>query len=425
MDALDDPRQDARGQRMNTWMRPALVSWLPLCALTLLVAPATAQEPGAPRALRARTASAAPAQAEAVELFGSEVPAQPPAAPGGEPTADHPAWAAYHQAFLALSAGRRTECLEQLRHLEQTYASHPLASRASALIRQLTDSGRAADDERAVVATPAAPGEGRDGPATSLSRAEFVVAQTIHGVGLGLELCLLAECDDSRAVGASMIAGGGVGLGLSLLLTGDGITPGHAAMLNAGTAWGAASGFFLSGAINPTSDEARVIPASMIAGQLAGMGLGHLIWRGTHASAGDVAIATSGGLWLDFVTLMVTLAADIDTEPTFGALLASTVVGLGAGALIADQYPMSRGRVLVIDGGAAVGALVGVGAGLIIQSDEEAPYFLLPAIGAVGGLALTTYLTRNWDRSDNDLPQVAFGLSPWQGGGMFSGSLTW
>ena len=410
-------------------MRNALVSWLPLCALTLLAAPTQAQEPGAPRALRTRTASAAPAQAEAVELFGSEVPARPPAAPSGEPTADHPAWAAYHQAFLALSAGRRAECVEQLRHLEQTYASHPLAARATALLQQLTAStSDERRDERTLVATPIAPGEGRDGPATSLSRAEFVVAQTIHGVGLGLELCLLAECDDSRAVGASMIAGGGVGLGLSLLLTGDGITPGHAAMLNAGTAWGAASGFFLSGAINPSSGEARVIPATMIAGQLAGMGLGHLIWRGTHASAGDVAIATSGGLWLDFVTLMVvgaTFDGDLEPEAAFGALLASTVVGLGAGALIADQYPMSRGRVLVIDGGAAVGALVGVGAGLIIQADDTAPYFLLPAIGAVGGLALTTYLTRNWDRSDNDLPQVAFGLSPWQGGGMFSGSLTW
>ncbi len=410
-------------------MRDALVSSLPLCALLLLAAPARAQEPGAPRSLRARTASAAPAapaQAEAVELFGSEVPARPPAAPSGEPTADHPAWVAYHQAFVALAAGRRAECVEQLRHLEQTYASHPLAARATALLQQLTT--RSSDergDERALAATPVAPGEGRDGPATALARAEFVVAQTIHGVGLGLELCLLAECDDSRAVGASMIAGGGVGLGLSLLLTGDGITPGHAALLNAGTAWGAASGFFLSGVINPTSDEARVIPATMIAGQLAGLGLGHLIWRGTHASAGDVAVATSGGLWLDFVTLMVAFSADLDTEPTFGALLASTVVGLGAGALIADQYPMSRGRVLVIDGGAAVGALVGVGAGLIIQSDDDAPYFLLPAIGAVGGLALTTYLTRNWDRSDNDLPQVAFGLSPWQGGGMFSGSLTW
>lgn len=414
---------------MNTWMRAALVSSFPLCALVLLATPAQAQEPGAPRSVRARTASAAPGQAEAVELFGSEVPAQPPAAPGGEPVADHPAWTAYHQAFLALSAGRRTECLEQLRHLQQTYATHPLAARATALLRELTATGSAREDgERPTSVIAAIPGEGRDGPATSLSRAEFVVAQTIHGVGLGLELCLMAECDDSRAVGASMIAGGGVGLGLSLLLTGDGITPGHAALLNAGTAWGAASGFFFSGVINPTTDEARVIPASMIAGQLAGLGLGHLIWRGTHASAGDVAIATSGGLWLDFVTLMVvgaTFDGDLEPEAAFGALLASTAVGLGAGALIADQYPMSRGRVLIIDGGAAVGALVGVGAGLIIQSDESAPYFVLPAIGAVGGLALTTYLTRNWDRDDNDLPQVAFGLSPWQGGGMFSGSLTW
>ncbi len=378
---------------------------------------AHAQEPGEAR-MQAKSTTAA------VDLFGGD-PATlaPPPGPAGE-LAEHPAWRFYHLSFQALASGRRTEAIEQLRHLEKTYKDHPLAARAREILRRLED-GRETMTVGELPA-PAPPGEGRDTGPTAFARAELVVAQTIHGVGLGLELCLLASCDDSRAIGAAMVVGGGAGLGLSLLLTSDGITPGHAALLNSGTFWGAATGLFTIGTINPS--ESRAVPVSMMAGQLAGMGVGHLIWRATHASSADVAVATSGGMWADFVTLMLgfTIAngGPDEPEPMFGALLGSTVLGLGAGALLADAYPMSRSRVLVIDGGGVAGGLVGVGAALIIQSDEAAPYFLLPAIGAVGGLVTTAILTRGWD-DDSDAPHVAMGVAPWQGGAMFNASMTW
>lgn len=386
---------------------------------------AAAQEPGAARTTR--TASAA----VAVDLFGSttagEVALLPP--PGPDTAEGREAWRLYHLAFQSLAAGRRAEATEQLRQLEASAPDHPLAARAREILARLRSSSPEAwTGDRLTV--PAVRGEGRDSGPSAFARAELAVAQTIHGVGLGLELCFLAQCDDSRAVGAAMVAGGGLGLTLSLLLTSDGITPGHAALLNTGTAWGAATGFFTANLISPIDDDdvnARVIPASMMAGQLAGLGIGHLIWSATHASSGDVALVSSGGLWTDFLTLMMAFTignGDVGSaQGMFGALLASSAIGLGGGAFLADLFPMSRGRVLVMDGGGAVGALVGLGAALIIGSDESAPYFLLPAIGAASGLVLTTVLTQDWDLGDGS--DVVMGVAPWRDGVMFNAAMAW
>jgi len=346
--------------------------------------------------------------------------------PPGPTVEDHPAFRLYHLAFEALAAGQVDEASRLLRQLVTTQAEHPLARRAQQVLAKL-DAGPI-NQVFDVPRKAAAPGIGRDSAPTAFSRAELVVAQTLHGIGLGAEVCIVAGCDDARAIGATVVVGGGLGLGLSLLLTSEsGITPGHTAALNTGTLWGAATGFMISGLINPVSDDAELIPGLMIGGQLLGLGVGELSWRLTHASSGDISLAGSTGFWSGFLATMVTLGAfngDPDEpEPVFGIILASSLTGLVAGGFLADRFPINRGHALVIDGGGVIGALTGLGAALIVRAEDSAPYFILTGIGAASGLVLTTFLTRDWDLDIGR--EASFNIIPTKGGAIVGFSTPW
>lgn len=365
-------------------------------------AAAFAQEPGAPR-LETVTSTPAP-----------EVEA-PPAPPASDDLSDD-VWRTYHLAFKALAAGRRAEAREMLEHITKAYGGHPAGKHATEILERL-DRGETVIERPDV--PPAATDDvlGRDTAPTAFSRAELVVFQTLHGIGIGGEICIAAHCDDARAVGAALTLGGGVGLATSLLLTGDGISPGHTAALNAGAAWGFGLTFMTMGIAQPDPEE--VLFGALIGGQLAGIAAGELIWRQTHLSAGDVSLVSSVAIWSNVLTLFAFGMAefDVEEEEVFATMLAVSALGLSGGALLADRFPMTRGHVLVIDGGGIIGGLMGVGIDLLLQGDdvEPGPLFALAGVGTIGGLALTAYLTRNWDVPDSSLMAT---FVPYEGGGM-------
>ena len=119
-----------------------------------------------------------------------------------------------------------------------------------------------------------------------------------------------------------------------------------------------------------------------------------------------------------------------------GVTLRRTVVlgdlGLVAGALIAHQVPMSRGRTLIIDLGGVLGSLAGGLFTLSTSSDQTAGGVLftttaagLAAVGAALGLGAAAYFTRDWNDHDDDGPGLTTMVTPVRGGGLLSAHLAW
>lgn len=355
----------------------------------LAAAPVGAQEPGQVR----------------LTATGSVAPGRPPAPP--DVRRGDAVWRLYDQAFESLAQADRRRAARLLDDVVRLFPNHPAAAPADAILRRL--------NEPSVM-----PGAGvmeatRDGPATAFSRAELAVIQTIHGVVLGGEACALIECNSAPAIGGLLLLGGGAGLAGSLLLSRDGITPGHTAAVNAGTVWGGTLTLNLMLTASDGLERGHI--AGIMAGQLLGLGVGHLAWKLTHASAGDVSLASSGGLWLGYLGLMVNLLATGDDGPDgrriTGTFFGAGLGGLVLGGLVAHYVPMSRGRVFVIDGGGIVGTLAGFAVSLLFSAEEKSAV-IAPTLGAVAGLGLTAFLTRDWDAPD--VPGVTFFVVPSEGG---------
>lgn len=329
-----------------------------------------------------------------------------------------PAWARYREAFVTLAAGDREKALEQLKSLEKKYEGHAAALFARPVIERLESSiaEEATDYEpegtqSSRVATANLPPSKTDRleleRPTGLSRAELVSFQTLHGIAFGGELCAAARCFSSTAVIGSLILGGATGLGASLYATRDGITPGRAGAINAGTIWGFGNAL----ALNIITDNfaggtvaGSILP--LAAGQLLGTGGGYLAGRYLRPHAGDVAMANSGGLWAGLFTGLFTVTAGLQGSPRglVSALLVTSNLGIVSGGYLASQHPMPRGRVYVINTGGMLGGLLGVGTAVLFSGGVVGPQVAggMTMLGAGGGLALSTVLTSDWPLDDGN-----------------------
>jgi hypothetical protein len=309
---------------------------------------------------------------------------------------DDDAWRTYHLAFVSLASGRREEALDLLARIARSSPDHPAATRARAVMERL-NRGEDAEPVSGRSAGSVVLRMGRDDPPSTLARAELVSNITLFGLVVGSELCVGFECSDARAIAGAVLTGGALGLGTSLLLTQDGVTPGYANAVGTGLRWGT----ILSGLTVVATDgaSAQAVAGLLVGGQVLGGIAGHLASRATHASAGDVSVVSSMGLYSGALAGFVYGAApDSCDPPGFPlTLMLCSAVGLVAGGFIADAIPMSRARALLIDLGAVLGTAAGTGSVLLIQGEDtlRAPFFIAGGVGLIGGAALTAYLTRN------------------------------
>lgn len=336
---------------------------------------------------------------------------------------DDDTWRTYHLAFVSLASGRREEAIDLLARIARGSPDHPAAPRARTLVERLSrgdelepSAGRSADS--VVLRT------GRDDPPSTLARAELVSNVTLFGLAIGGELCLGFGCSDARAVAGLLLAGGAIGLGTSLLLTQDGVTPGYANAVGTGLRWGTILSTLAAVAADDAS--AQAVAGLLIGGQVLGGITGHLASRATHASAGDVSVVSSMGLYTGALAGFVYgAAADSVDRASFPlTLMIGGALGLIGGGFIADAFPMSRARALLIDLGAILGTTAGMGSVLLIQGEDtlRAPFFVAAGLGLAGGVALTTFLTRNLDGPE--LPGLSMGFMPREGGGVVTVGLT-
>jgi len=235
--------------------------------------------------------------------------------------------------------------------------------------------------------------------ASVLARSELVVGQTLHGLTQAVLVCLLASCSTTQQVAGALLLGGVAGGLGSFFLTGSGISGGMATAVNTGTAWGLAEGLLLLGTFAPSTGTgyAGLLAGTTLLGTAAGVTLGGLL----HPTGGQVAMASSGGIWTAvLVGLFSTpFLSGLSSQAFFGMELLAANVGLAGFGFLASRLQYSRGRVFLIDVGGVLGALVGGAAYFLAGLPVSQSQWLGPiaGAGAVGGLVGAVLLTANID----------------------------
>lgn len=390
-----------------------------LLALLTAAGPQGSSPVPEPGGLKAATSSAArPGVSESPPIPTSPPPLAPPPAPATGLGAPSELDELYDQAFLALVAGDEAEARRLLERLAARAPDQPKGRSARRLLERFGPRALPPPTLSSLEGPEPVASLTRDGPPTIYSRAELVVLQTIHGIVVGAELCVIFECEGAQQVGGLMLGGGAVAFTTSFLLSRNGISPGATAAIDAGAIWGAGLMIPLLLAIDDEGLDNSAVGA-ILAGQVVGMGLGGWAWYGTRAGPGDVSLVSSGGLWTGTLVALLTVIASgddgIDGRTFAGTIFAGGLGGLGLGALLAYHVPMSRGRVFIIDGGAVVGTLLGVTVSLLAEA-EQSSAFVAPALGLAAGLGLTAYLTRDFDLPET--PNLTWWAAPVAEGAM-------
>lgn len=326
----------------------------------------------------------------------------------------------YRAAFIALAEGHRGRAKSLLQHALKLYPTHPLVAHLRTLLHALEQP--AAPSRAAQAQAPTGNG------GFSAQRAELIFFQTLHGIATGVEVCAIAACDGARPFILSSMVGGGAGLTLSFLLSTEGIDTGHARALTDGTWLGSLAGLgvLYTSKTNQGDDGDRYTAAHMALGQLAGLGLGHLAYELWQPSPGQVSLSVSGALWSMALTsqVLAILDTEFSSQEWAGTLLISGSAGLTTGGFLADHNPMSASRVLLVDLGGILGAVSGMGLGVLVSSEDRPDRhvtFSLGALGTMGGLGLAYYLMSGTDEGSgtNDGPSATarLGMVPLAGGG--------
>lgn len=386
-------------------MQPSLGVMLCAGVIVTMVTTAAAQPVDTPAEQPAPT----PEQPESVA-------AQPEPAPAPD-RRDDQAWVLYHSAYSEMARGQHDRARSMLSRLMHDHPDHPAAINAARVMGGAGGTGPGAmpdatpqDDHTASAEQPSAS-----------ARAELALYQSIHGIALGAELCVLLECDSGEAVLGMVLLGGVGGLTGSLMLTRDGITQGHRALLNSGTSWGAFNAIMML--IVSDADDGQRVATTLLGGQLGGLALGQALWSQTAATEGQVALANTFAIWSGALTLMSLGLMDVNSDDDYaGAMLIMVDLGLLAGAYAAHRHPsISRGRTLLIDAGGIVGALAGGGLSVIIGGNDVDEDLALGSmlVGTAVGLASAAYLSRHWDT--RSAPPVRLSLMPHHDGGFMAG----
>jgi len=190
------------------------------------------------------------------------------------------------------------------------------------------------------------------------------------------------------------------------------MSEGQARAISGGGIWGTWQGFGWSEVLGlgqeevcepnfcyDTGDSSEEVFASMIVGGLAGIVTGALIARNPVRS-GVSSGAQGGSIWGSIYGALG--AVFVDPEANGNEALATALIvgniGLFAGGALAGKYDLSRSRIRLINLGALVGGVGGLGLDLIIQPDSERMAVAIPLLTSLLGLGIAVNSTRGSDR---------------------------
>ncbi len=209
-----------------------------------------------------------------------------------------------------------------------------------------------------------------------------------------------ANAEDPRVLLPLLTLGMGTGLGASLLAAEEwDVHSGDAWYLTAGTWWSAAAGFFIASGTDVQPLNTRYLWGA--AGGLGGGALSALALSRGHIDEGGALLAHSGGaLGVGLGSLVELMAKGSFDRPPPLAQGIGAAAGVAAMSVLATQWRVTPSRVLLLDLGAALGALAAAAASspLIFgdPSPAQARMFLgATLVGASAGGLTAALLTRN------------------------------
>lgn len=266
------------------------------------------------------------------------------------------------------------------------------------------------------------------------SRIELPVFSTLYGLWLGAAVPAAFGADDPEAYGAGLLIGGPLGLFSGLAASKNRrFTEGQARAISWGGVWGTWQGFGWSGLLDigveefcdfsqcyegDQSDEA--VFGSMVVGGLLGIGGGALLAR-SPIESGVSSAAQGGSIWGSIYGALLVETLDDDQGSGDDAVLAASLiagnVGLVTGAWLASKYGVGRPRVRMINLGALVGGVGGLGIDLLLQPGDNA-LLAIPLVTSAAGLVIATYATRGDDRVGTTRGQENGALFGWADGGL-------
>jgi hypothetical protein len=233
----------------------------------------------------------------------------------------------------------------------------------------------------------------------SPGRAVLAVNGAVFGGYMAYSLQRASNSTDPRVLYPLLALGTGLGVGTALLVGDEwDLSTGDAWFVSAGAWWGVAAGVLVATGRNaPTTDQF----AYGVGSGIGGIALATFALTRSKMDEGDALLAHSGGAFGLFVGGLVELAyrGTTNVTPSTGAGYGAAAGVIGAGAL-ATVVQVSASRVILIDTGAALGALGGAAAGsaLVVQDVTETKNRLFLAAtlgGTVLGGTLGWWLTRD------------------------------
>lgn len=250
-----------------------------------------------------------------------------------------------------------------------------------------------------------------------------------YGVLTSLTVSALAEADTEAGIFFPMVLFTGASLGAVAMLDQTRLNYGVPQAIVAGSYIGVeegALGLWIASDSGADLGRKGVLGTLWSATTVGAIG-GGLLSGNLGTTPGQASYVHSGGLWTGLTALLLSFGVAPRDDVHRG--LVSGVgynVGLLAATLTAGAVQPRVSRVRFLDLGAVAGGLTAVGLLAGAGADEQAAGFGV-ALGVVGGMATTWYLTRDFSPDTPDVPglDVHASLAPVRGGAVLGLNGTW
>jgi hypothetical protein len=260
-----------------------------------------------------------------------------------------------------------------------------------------------ADDARAMLAAlPAAETRGS-------GSVELRVWMTLYGAWLGAAVPAALGADSPEPYGAGLLLGGPAGFlaGRALARSLD-LTEGQARAITLGGTWGTWQGFGWREVLDwgveqdcsfgpdfcyDLESDTEEMFATMVAGGLAGIGIGALLAR-SDITPGTASVINFASLWGSWFGVAGGTLLDLEKDDLLAATLVGGDAALLAAVLLAPSWNVSRSRARLVSIAGVLGGLAGLGIDLLTQPDEKVA-FGIPLAGSVVGLGIGIAATRS------------------------------
>ena len=315
----------------------------------------------------------------------------------------------YELAVDALVLGAYDVAQTRLDRVRRACPNHPYAVELLRFVirahrRELLGSNEPSAP-RGVRPAPARPVSRREIDASQFARIEVVSVLGLVGAVHGGLLCLtVGSCNAQSIAGSSLALGLAFG-GVATVATMGGIRPGEATAVTSGAIWGSYLGAMIGLAGSSSYGPYNQVGELAHIGMLVGLGTGALVAVGAQPTSGRVALVDSAGLWAGAVGgfLSMTVGNYGPSAQGVGVFeVVSVSAGLAVGAVLGHWYPVTRGRMFLVDVGTSLGGALSVGIAFLIpgpygSGSSMSAVGALGAIGVAAGFVTSMALTHRID----------------------------